>query len=65
MAKRNWVMKWSYGYAGTNNQEAVDACDELGISEEQLESMTDEEVESMLTDICWEMAVQQVEAYVE
>ena len=65
MAKRNWIMKWSYGYVGTDNEEPIDLVDYLGMTEEAVEELTDEEAGSLVAKEAWEMAVEQVEAFGE
>jgi len=61
--KRKWKLEWSYGYAGTDNYETVDIVDDFGWSEEQLADSSDEEVEKEVNNYCWEMAIEQVDAY--
>ena len=62
MADRYWMMKWSYGYCGTDSEERVDACSELGMSPEEIESADQAEVHEELADMCWQMAIEKVES---
>jgi hypothetical protein len=65
MAKRYWKVKWSYGYAGTDNEEVVDAMDYMNVDEEGLEALTDDEVQQTLNDDYWQVAIEQVECYAQ
>ena len=65
MAHRYWKLNRDYGFVGTDSYDTVDAADYLGLSEEDLEKLTDDELESKLTEAEWEDAIQQVEVYVE
>jgi hypothetical protein len=59
------MMKWDYGYAGTDSEERVDACQELAVTPEELEKMDEDKVREELFQGCWEMAIQQVDVGVE
>jgi hypothetical protein len=63
--KRKWKIQWSYGYAGTDNEQVIDLIDDHGWSEEQLADAADEEIHKELNDYSWEMAIEQVESYAE
>ena len=63
MAQNRWVKKWGYGYAGTNNADVILLTDELGITEEEVAAMTDDEVQTEMSPLLWEEACQQVETY--
>jgi hypothetical protein len=45
MASRYWLAKWSSGYVGTNDEEAIDLVVDWSYEEKDVESMTDEEVQ--------------------
>lgn len=65
MASRYWKQGWNYGYAGTNNEDEVDACEYLGITEAEVAEADQEEVRRKLVEMTWDMAVEQVDAWVE
>ena len=62
MADRYWMMKWSYGYCGTDSEERVDACSELGMSPEEVRDAPQGYVEAELNEACWQMAIERVDA---
>ena len=63
MAQDKWVIRWDYGLVGSDSSDVVSACDYLGITEEELSKMSDEEVEKKLVPMVWDEAVQQVDAW--
>ena len=65
MANRYWRISENMGYAGTDSSETVDILDYWGITEEELEGMTDKEISATLSQDAWNAAVEKVEAYVE
>jgi len=62
---RKWIVSQSYGSVGTDSSEEVDILDEFGWSEEDLEAMSDEEVQTEVDKYAWEMAIQSVESAAE
>ena len=51
MASRYWLAKWSSGYVGTNDEEAIDLVVDWSYEEKDVESMTDEEAEKINSQI--------------
>ena len=65
MTQRKWVLHESMGYAGTDSSEKIDLVDDYNYTEKEVEEMTDEEAETMLSKDAWEGAVQKVDAWAE
>ena len=64
MATRYWKAKWNMGYAGTEMEEDIDLldyCDSL----EEFEALSDEDAQSIVTDIAYEEAASMIEAWAE
>ena len=65
MANRYRRMNENMGYAGTKSSETIDLCDYLGVSEKEVEEMTNEYVAEYLSEEAWQSAIAKVEAWVE
>jgi hypothetical protein len=63
MAQRKWIAKWGTVYAGTDHEEEVDLCDDLGIGEEEAEEMTEEKANELVSDYAYEYAKELIEAW--
>ena len=65
MAQRYWTVHEDMGYAGTDSEEDVDALEWLGVTEKELEAMSDGEVEEELAKMAWDSAIEKVDAWAE
>ena len=63
MASRYWVAKWTDGYAGSEDEEAIDLIVDWNYSKEEVEAMTDGEAGNIISDYAYEMAVVNCEGW--
>ena len=62
MANRYWRLM---GYAETDTTETIDLCDYMNLSEEDVEELSQEEVQKDLDNDAWQTAIEKVEAFAE
>jgi hypothetical protein len=65
MTQRKWVLHENMGYAGTDSEDEIDLVDDWNYSEKEVEAMTDEEAEKMLSDEAWQAAIEKISAWAE
>ena len=63
MASRYWEVGHSYGYAGTESKEVIDVLEVYGWDQDTLDGYTDTELEEILANDEWDIAIEQVEVY--
>ena len=64
MATRYWKAKWNMFYADTDEEEDIDLLDYFH-SLEEVEAMSDEEAQNIVTEIAYEEASTMIEAWAE
>ena len=63
MADRYWIVGHSMGYVGTNSENEVDLCEYYNMTEDEIEKMSNEEVEKELADDEYTEACGRVDAW--
>ena len=61
MAQRKWEYGYSMGYAGTDSKETIDLVTDWGYSEKEVEEMTDDEAQEIVTKSAYESAVEKID----
>lgn len=62
MAHRYWLAYYSFGFAGTEQEEEIDFLDYVD-DEAALEALYDDEVEEKVAAMAYEMAIENINAY--
>ena len=65
MANRYWTAKWSMGYQGTDSEEDLDLVEFLGLTEEEVEAMSDDDAMEQVASYAWDDATQMIDSYAE
>jgi len=65
MAKRYWEVTTSMGYVGTETTEKIDLIEEGLYTEEELETLTDDQVVDQLYDDAFDIAQQMIDISVK
>ena len=69
MTQRYWLACYNMGFAGTDREEEIDLYDYIPYNDDekemqaQLEDMSDDEAESIVADIAYEMALENIDYY--